>query len=66
MIGNFTFGDHNQVVTGDGNQRFGSSHTAGINAVMCDGSVRVFRYEMDVTIFHIFGQRNDGQILPES
>jgi prepilin-type N-terminal cleavage/methylation domain-containing protein len=47
--------------TGDGEQRFGSSHPAGINAVFADGTVRFLSWDIDLTLFHRMGQRSDGQ-----
>jgi prepilin-type processing-associated H-X9-DG protein len=49
--------------TGDGNQRFGSSHTGGFNALFGDGSVRFIRYTIDITTFRRLGIINDGQVV---
>jgi prepilin-type N-terminal cleavage/methylation domain-containing protein/prepilin-type processing-associated H-X9-DG protein len=46
--------------SGDGNQRFGSSHTSGFNAVFVDGSVHGLSYSISLTTFSRMGQRNDG------
>lgn len=43
-----------------GEERFGSSHTAGFNAFFGDGSVRFISYTVDLTQFARMGQRNDG------
>ncbi len=42
---------------------FGSAHPAGFNGVLCDGSVRVFTYTIDVTNYMRLGNRADGQTL---
>ena len=46
--------------TGDGEQRFGSSHPSGINIALADGSVRFLPYTIDQVIFKNLGERNDG------
>jgi len=46
--------------TGNGENRFGSSHPTGFNAVFADGSVRGITWNIDVTMFHRLGQRADG------
>lgn len=43
--------------------RFGSAHASGINAVMCDGSVRTIRFEVDGTLFLNLGMRGDGNVI---
>jgi len=45
------------------NERFGSSHPAGINAVFADGSVHHIRYGVDRVTFMRACVRNDGQVL---
>lgn len=47
--------------SGDGNQRFGSSHVGAFHALFADGGVRVISYNIDSTVFTRLGQRNDGQ-----
>jgi prepilin-type N-terminal cleavage/methylation domain-containing protein len=42
---------------------FGSAHPAGFNGVLCDGSVRVFTYNIDVANYMRLGNRADGQTL---
>jgi prepilin-type N-terminal cleavage/methylation domain-containing protein len=42
---------------------FGSAHPAGFNGVLCDGSVRVFSYTIDVTNYMRLGNRADGQTI---
>jgi prepilin-type N-terminal cleavage/methylation domain-containing protein/prepilin-type processing-associated H-X9-DG protein len=44
-----------------GLSRFGSSHPTGMNAVFCDGSVRVVRYDVNDKVFMRACVRNDGQ-----
>ncbi|MFM7205072.1 MAG: DUF1559 domain-containing protein [Planctomycetaceae bacterium] len=39
----------------------GSAHTAGINAVFADGSVRTLGYDIDAETFNCLGHREDGQ-----
>lgn len=41
--------------------RFGSAHSAGMNGVFGDGSVRTIAYDIDGTVFNYLGNRNDGQ-----
>ena len=43
-----------------GLRQFGSSHPAGVNLVMGDGSVRHIRYNPDPVAFQRFCVRNDG------
>jgi prepilin-type N-terminal cleavage/methylation domain-containing protein len=45
----------------DGHRRFGSSHAAGINAALADGSVQAISYEVDRKVFERLGNRNDGE-----
>ena len=44
-----------------GLRQFGSSHPAGANLVLGDGSVRHIRYDPDPVAFQRFCVRNDGQ-----
>src|SRR5439155_25883060 len=39
---------------------FGSAHPSGFNGVLCDGSVRVFSYNINVTNYMRLGNRGDG------
>ena len=41
--------------------QFGASHVTGMNGVMADGSVRIFRYRPNPTAFRRVCQRDDGQ-----
>jgi prepilin-type processing-associated H-X9-DG protein len=50
--------------SGDGGQRFGSSHTGGFNAVFCDGSVKFITYSIDPYTFARVGTRDDGLVIP--
>ena len=45
---------------------FGSAHSAGIQAVFGDNSVRTVSYEIDRDVFNKLGNRNDGQVVDES
>jgi prepilin-type N-terminal cleavage/methylation domain-containing protein/prepilin-type processing-associated H-X9-DG protein len=49
--------------SGDGDGRFGSSHTGVFNVVFADGSVRSLTYSVDVTVFSYLGNRSDGQVI---
>jgi prepilin-type N-terminal cleavage/methylation domain-containing protein len=42
---------------------FGSSHPGGFNGVLCDGSVRVFNYNIDVKNYMRLGNRGDGETI---
>lgn len=46
-----------------GDDRFGSSHTGGMNVVMCDGSVSFLNYGVALDVFKAMGVRSDGQAL---
>ncbi|MEZ6139158.1 MAG: DUF1559 domain-containing protein [Zavarzinella sp.] len=43
--------------------RFGSSHVGVLNVVMCDGSLRPIRFNIDLTTFQRMCIRNDGQTV---
>ncbi|MCE9567079.1 MAG: DUF1559 domain-containing protein [Planctomycetes bacterium] len=47
-----------------GNDRFGSPHTAGFNAVFCDGSVKMVPFSIDITVYTNISSRSDGQVIP--
>ena len=42
---------------------FGSAHASGFNVVLCDGSVRIVNYGIDVTTYMRLGNIGDGQPL---
>lgn len=46
-----------------GDDRFGSSHPAGMNIALVDGSVRMLPYNVDATIFRNLGRRADGEVI---
>jgi prepilin-type N-terminal cleavage/methylation domain-containing protein len=48
---------------GDGNWRFGSSHTGGFCAVYADGSVHFLSYSISPSTFQNLGNEGDGQVL---
>jgi prepilin-type N-terminal cleavage/methylation domain-containing protein/prepilin-type processing-associated H-X9-DG protein len=49
--------------SGWGEEKFGSSHTAKFNVVMCDGSVRGISYSINTTTFQYLGIINDQQTV---
>jgi prepilin-type processing-associated H-X9-DG protein len=40
---------------------FGSAHAGGFNSVLCDGSVRSIKYEVDLATFELVSRRNDDK-----
>jgi prepilin-type N-terminal cleavage/methylation domain-containing protein len=54
------------AATGDGDMRFGSSHTAGFNAVFADGSCHFLSYSINPVTFQNLGNRSDGQVIDPS
>ncbi|MFN7291872.1 MAG: DUF1559 domain-containing protein [Pirellula sp.] len=42
---------------------FGSAHSAGVNFVMCDGSVQLVPYTIDVRVYRNLGNRRDGNVM---
>ena len=46
-------------------ERFGSSHSAGFFASLCDGSVQFYAYDIDDTAYATLGIRNDGLSFKE-
>lgn len=50
------------AVTGVGFAKyFGSAHSAGTNTVLCDGSVRIVRFNVSPDVFRRFVGRKDGE-----
>ena len=49
--------------TGDGEDRFGSSHSGGFVVSMCDGSVKFLRQSISATTFSALGTRSGGEVL---
>ena len=45
---------------------FGSSHPAGLNMVLCDGSVHSISYSIDREVHRILGNRKDRQVVDAS
>jgi prepilin-type N-terminal cleavage/methylation domain-containing protein len=48
---------------GYGQDRFGSSHTAGIQAALADGSVRMISFAISAPTFYALGTRAGGEVL---
>jgi prepilin-type N-terminal cleavage/methylation domain-containing protein len=46
-------------------ERFGGPHSAGVMTAMADGSVRVFRFDINPAMWQALGGRNDGQPTPD-
>ena len=44
-------------------ERFGSAHAAGLHLLMCDGSVKLTPYSIDLTVFGRMGDRRDGLVI---
>ena len=44
-------------------QKFGSAHSSGFNAVFADASVRQIRYGVNLGVFTFASVRNDGQVF---
>jgi prepilin-type N-terminal cleavage/methylation domain-containing protein/prepilin-type processing-associated H-X9-DG protein len=51
------------AATGDGDGRFGSSHTGRFNVALADGSVRSLSYSISPTVFRYLGHSSDGQVI---
>jgi len=65
-VGRAPLPDFTQATPPDpGDDRFGSSHTAGMNAAFCDGSVRFLGYDVNSDTFKMMGVRNDGLVISE-
>jgi prepilin-type N-terminal cleavage/methylation domain-containing protein len=47
--------------SGQGEYRFGSAHLEGFHVVMCDGSVHLLSYLVDLHVYSYLGSRNDHQ-----
>jgi prepilin-type N-terminal cleavage/methylation domain-containing protein len=52
-----------KATSADGAQRFGSSHPAGFNALMGDGSVRLMSYTVNNVMFEFICRREDGNTV---
>jgi prepilin-type processing-associated H-X9-DG protein len=51
---------------GDGDRRFGSSHTGQFNAVFADGSVHAISFSINPDVFRYLGNISDGQVIDGS
>jgi prepilin-type N-terminal cleavage/methylation domain-containing protein/prepilin-type processing-associated H-X9-DG protein len=54
------------AATGDGQRRFGSSHTGGLNTVFADGSVHFLSYSIAPSVFRNLGHKSDGNVISGS
>ncbi len=50
----------------DYSENFGSAHSSGWQAVLCDGSVRSIAYSIEPEIFRRLGNRRDGEPIDAS
>ena len=48
---------------GDGGQVFGGPHTGGFVTVMCDGSVRFYRYSIALATFQALSTANGNEVI---
>ncbi len=65
-VGRAPLPDFTQAAPPDpGDDRFGSSHTAGMNAAFADGSVRFLGFDVNSETFKMMGVRNDGRVAQE-
>jgi hypothetical protein len=46
--------------TDPGDDRFGSSHTGGMNIALADAAIRFLSYDIDLDVFKRLGHRADG------
>jgi prepilin-type N-terminal cleavage/methylation domain-containing protein/prepilin-type processing-associated H-X9-DG protein len=46
--------------------RFGSAHSAGVNSVFADGSVRMINYAIDLATFNALGTSDGGEIVADN
>jgi prepilin-type N-terminal cleavage/methylation domain-containing protein/prepilin-type processing-associated H-X9-DG protein len=51
---------------GDGDNRFGGSHTGGFNVVFADGSVHRISYGISLSTFRALGNKSDGTVVDSS
>ena len=56
-------GDASLINSYDGEQRFGSAHIGGFQAVLADGSVRFVSFSVSLSSFSAFGTRKGGDSL---
>ena len=63
-IARWTYATPRRDQAGVANSRiFGSNHAAGLNMVMCDGSVHTINFSVDADIHRNLGIRADGQAI---
>ncbi len=48
------------------NWAFGSAHSGGYNAALCDGSVRSISYSIDQSVHRRLANRMDGEVIDAS
>lgn len=49
--------------SGDGEERFGASHSSAFHAVFADGSVNAISYSINAQVFAYAGHKSDGQSI---
>lgn len=67
-LDNLRFGDQSPVpdrVDDSSWKRFGSSHPAGLNFALCDGSVSMVTWSIDERVYSSFCNRRDSETLDE-
>lgn len=50
---------------GDGDDRFGSSHSGVFQIALTDGSTRTVNYSIDTYVFELLGDVSDGELVTE-
>ena len=51
------------ATSGDGGEKFGSSHSGTFHSVLADGSVQSISFSIDAAVFSYLGNIKDGQAI---